>query len=158
MPRRGAVKLRKVEAEPLYKNRLLAKFINRAMHDGKKSVIQRQVYDALEILKSDGGDPIRIFSQAVENVKPSMEVRPRRIGGAAYQVPIQVRSSRKESLAIRWIVAAARARSNSEYDTFSKKLAAEILSASKGEGGAYKKKVDMEKAAEANRAFAHFKW
>jgi len=158
MPRRGAVKIRKVQAEPLFKNRLLAKFINRAMRDGKKSVIQREVYGALQILKSEGEDPIKIFSQAIENVKPAMEVRPRRIGGAAYQVPTQVRSSRKESLAIRWLIAAARARSNSEYKTFSKKLAAEISSAAKGEGGAYKKKVDMERVAEANRAFAHFKW
>ena len=158
MPRRGTVKLRKVEGDPLYKNRLLAKFINRSMRDGKKSVIQKQVYEALDILKEKGEDPIKLFSQAVDNIKPSMEVRPRRIGGAAYQVPIQVRGPRKESLAIRWIVSAARLRSNSEFKTFSQKLAAELMDAAKGEGGAYKKKVDMERVAEANRAFAHFKW
>jgi len=128
------------------------------MREGKKSVIQREVYEAFEIMKKGGDDPVKIFSLAIENVKPSMEVRPRRIGGAAYQVPMQVRGSRKESLAIRWIVAATRLRSNSEYKTFSQKLAAELSDAAKGEGGAIKKKVDMEKVAEANRAFAHFKW
>ena len=158
MPRRGSVKIRKVEPDPVYKNRLVTKLVNRAMIAGKKSVIQREVYEAFEILKKDDGDPIKIFSLAMENVKPSMEVRPRRIGGAAYQVPMQVRGSRKESLAIRWIVAAARSRSNNEFKTFSQKLAAELDDAAKGEGGAYKKKVDMEKVAEANRAFAHFKW
>lgn len=158
MPRRGAAKIRKVEPDPIYKNRLVTKLINRAMKAGKKSVVQKEVYEAFELLKKDGGDPIKIFSQAMENVKPSMEVRPRRIGGAAYQVPMQVRGPRKESLAIRWIIAATRARSNSEFKTFSLKLAAEISDAAKGEGGAYKKKTDMEKVAEANRAFAHFKW
>ena len=158
MPRRGAAKIRKIEPDPVYKNRLVTKLINRAMLGGKKSVIQREVYEAFEFLKKDGGDPIKIFSQAMENVKPSMEVRPRRIGGAAYQVPMQVRGSRKESLAIRWIVAATRARSNSDFHTFSRKLEAELTDAAKGEGGAVKKKLDMEKVAEANRAFAHFKW
>ena len=123
-----------------------------------KSVIQKEVYTALELIKKENEDPIKVFSQAMENVKPSMEVRPRRIGGAAYQVPMQVRGPRKESLAIRWIVAAARMRSNSEYKTFAQKLAAELSDAAKGEGGAVKKKTDMEKVAEANRAFAHFKW
>lgn len=158
MPRRGSAKIRKIEPDPIYKNRIVAKLINRAMLEGKKSVIQREVYEAFEIIKKGGEDPIKIFSLAIENVKPSMEVRPRRIGGAAYQVPMQVRGSRKESLAIRWIVAATRLRSNSEYKTFSQKLAAELSDAAKGEGGAIKKKVDMEKVAEANRAFAHFKW
>jgi small subunit ribosomal protein S7 len=103
-------------------------------------------------------DPVKVFSDAMANIKPTMEVRPRRIGGAAYQVPATVRGPRKESLAIRWLVGAARARSNSEYKTFAAKLAAEILDASKGEGVAVKKKLDTEKMAEANRAFAHFKW
>ena len=158
MPRRGSAKIRKIEPDPIYKNRIVAKLINRAMREGKKSVIQREVYEAFEIMKKGGDDPVKIFSLAIENVKPSMEVRPRRIGGAAYQVPMQVRGSRKESLAIRWIVAATRLRSNTEYKTFSQKLAAELSDAAKGEGGAIKKKVDMEKVAEANRAFAHFKW
>lgn len=158
MPRRGAAKIRKIEPDPIYKNRLVAKFINRAMRDGKKSVVEKEVYEAFELLKEEGEDPIKVFSQAMENVKPSMEVRPRRIGGAAYQVPMQVRGTRKESLAIRWLVAATRLRSNSEYKNFSLKLAAELKDAAKGEGGAVKKKLDMEKVAEANRAFAHFKW
>ena len=158
MPRRGSAKIRKIEPDPIYKNRIVAKLINRAMREGKKSVIQREVYEAFGIMKKGCEDPIKIFALAFENVKPSMEVRPRRIGGAAYQVPMQVRGSRKESLAIRWIVAATRLRSNSEYKTFSQKLAAELSDAAKGEGGAIKKKVDMEKVAEANRAFAHFKW
>lgn len=158
MPRRGSAKLRKIEPDPVYKNRMVSKLINRAMRGGKKSVIQKEVYEAFDLLKKDGEDPIKIFSQAMENIKPSMEVRPRRIGGAAYQVPMQVRGSRKESLAIRWMVAAARLRSNSEFKTFAQKLAAEISDAAKAEGGAVKKKTDMEKVAEANRAFAHFKW
>ncbi|KKR11569.1 MAG: 30S ribosomal protein S7 [Candidatus Woesebacteria bacterium GW2011_GWA1_39_21] len=158
MPRRGSVRLRKIEPDPVYKSRLVSKLTNRAMFGGKKSVIQKEVYTALELIKKENEDPIKVFSQAMENVKPSMEVRPRRIGGAAYQVPMQVRGPRKESLAIRWIVAAARMRSNSEYKTFAQKLAAELSDAAKGEGGAVKKKTDMEKVAEANRAFAHFKW
>lgn len=158
MPRRGAAKIRKVEPDPVYKNRLITKLVNRIMLGGKKSVAQKQVYKAFELLKEEGEDPVKVFSQAMENIKPSMEVRPRRIGGAAYQVPIQVRGPRKESLAIRWIIAAARARSNSEFKTFAEKLLAELKDAAKGEGGAVKKKTDMEKAAEANRAFAHFKW
>ncbi len=158
MPRRGQIKLRKIDTDPIYKNRLIAKLINRAMKDGKKSVIQKEVYGALEHLKGDGNDPVKVFSQAIENIKPSMEVRPRRIGGAAYQVPQQVRGPRKESLAIRWLVAAARSRTGAEYKTFAQKLAGEISDAAKGEGGAVKKKTDMEKVAEANRAFAHFKW
>ncbi|KKQ51969.1 MAG: 30S ribosomal protein S7, small subunit ribosomal protein S7 [Microgenomates group bacterium GW2011_GWC1_38_12] len=128
------------------------------MRDGKKSVAQRQVYDAFVILKEKGEDPIKVFSQALENVKPSMEVRPRRVGGAAYQIPLTVRGPRRESLAIRWIIFAARSRSNSEFHIFSEKLAAELTDAAKGEGGAVKKKQEMERVAEANRAFAHFRW
>src|SRR3989304_10530411 len=100
MARRGSSKPKKITPDPVYKNRLVAKFINRVMHDGKKSVTQKQVYDAFELLKKDGDDPIKVFTQAVENIKPNMEVRARRIGGAAYQIPIPVRGSRKESLAI----------------------------------------------------------
>jgi small subunit ribosomal protein S7 len=158
MARRGSPKPRLVEPDPVYKNRLLAKFINRAMKSGKKSVTQKQVYTALEKLKSDGDDPIQIFTKAIENIKPNMEVRPRRIGGAAYQVPMPVRGPRKVSLAIRWLVASTRARPNSEYKTFADKLAAELKDAANGEGLAMKKRTDMERMAEANKAFAHFKW
>jgi small subunit ribosomal protein S7 len=159
MPRRGGVKPVVTKPDPVYKNRILTKLINRAMYDGKKSVAMREVYDALNIIKDKTNeDPIKTFSKAIDNIKPSMEVRPRRVGGAAYQVPIPVRGNRKESLAIRWLIAAARARSNSEFHTFAGKLAAELMDAAAGEGGAAKKKQDVERMAEANRAFAHFKW
>ncbi len=158
MPRRGQAKIREVKPDPIYKNRLVTKLINRILKDGKKSVAEKEVYRAFELIKEKGEDPIKVFTQALENVRPSMEVRPRRIGGAAYQVPMQVRGPRKESLAIRWIVFATRARSNSEFHTFAEKLAIELTDAAKGEGGAVKKKQDMERVAEANRAFAHFRW
>ena len=137
MPRKGLVKPREVEPDPLYKNRLLAKLINASMRDGKKSVAQREIYEALSLIKEKGDDPISVFSKALENIKPVTEVRPRRVGGAAYQVPIPVKGKRKESLAIRWLVAAARSRSNSGFKTYADKVAAEILDASNGEGGAF---------------------
>lgn len=158
MPRRGGVKPKELKPDPIYKNRLVAKLINRSMRDGKKSVAQAQVYKAFELIKEKGEDPIKVFAKAIENIKPLMEVRPRRVGGAAYQVPMLVRGPRKESLAIRWLIFAARVRSNSEYKTFAEKLAAEIMDASKGEGGAVKKRQEMERIAEANRAFSHFRW
>lgn len=129
------------------------------MRDGKKSVAEKEVYRAFEIVKEKAGeDPIKVFSQALENIKPTMEVRPRRVGGAAYQVPMSVRGPRRESLAIRWLIGAANARSNSEFHTYAEKLAAEIMDAAKSEGAAVKKRTDMERVAEANRAFAHFRW
>lgn len=158
MPRRGQAKPRKIKPDPVYKNVLLAKLINRSMRDGKKKAAQKQVYKALEIIKKKKKDPMKVFSKAIDNVKPDMEVRPRRVGGAAYQVPMPVRGPRKESLAIRWIIFAARSRSNSDYHTFAEKLAAELIDATKGEGGAVAKKAEMERMAEANRAFAHFRW
>jgi len=158
MPRKGPVKPREIQPDPLYKNRLVAKLINVSMRDGKKSVAQREVYRAFELIKEKGEDPIKVFAKAIENIKPAMEVRPRRVGGAAYQVPIPVRGRRKESLAIRWLIAAARARPNSEFKTYAQKLSAEIIDAAKGEGGAVKKRQEVERIAEANRAFAHFRW
>lgn len=158
MPRRGGVKPDKAKPDPVYKNRLITKLVNRSMRDGKKSIAQKQVYGALEIIKKEGEDPIKIFSQAIDNIKPNMEVRPRRVGGAAYQVPIPVRGKRKESLAIRWLVQAARSRPNSEFHTFAEKLAVELKDAAKREGLAVKKRTDIERMAEANRAFAHFRW
>lgn len=147
------------DPEPIYKSRLLTRFINRVMKDGKKSVAQKLVYQALERIQQETKqDPLKVFREAVERVKPSMEVRPRRVGGAAYQVPMPVRGDRKESLAIRWLILTARARPNKEYHTFDQKLAAEILDASKGQGGAVKKKEDIYRMAEANKAFAHFRW
>jgi len=137
---------------------LVEKLINRAMRDGKKSVAQKEIYKAFDLIKEKGEDPIKVFSKAMENIKPSMEVRPRRVGGAAYQVPMAVRGPRKESLAIRWLIFATRARSNSEFHTFAEKLTAEIMDAAEGIGGAVKKRQEMERVAEANRAFAHFRW
>jgi small subunit ribosomal protein S7 len=129
------------------------------MKDGKKSVARKQVYEAFEKIKEETKkDPLDVFLQALENIKPSMEVRPRRVGGAAYQVPMPVRGKRKESLGIRWLVNSARSRSNSEFKTYADKIAAEILEAANGEGLAVKKKQDVERMAEANRAFAHFRW
>jgi small subunit ribosomal protein S7 len=159
VPRRAPAKPQKVKVDPIYKNRLVTKLINRSMRDGKKSVAAKQVYAALEEIKEKTKEePVTIFSKALDNIRPTMEVRPRRVGGAAYQVPIPVRGARRDSLAIRWLILEARKRSNSEYKTYAAKLAAEIIDAAKGEGGAVKKKQDMERMAEANRAFAHFRW
>lgn len=159
MPRRAKKRVKKTKPDPIYNEILVAKLINRSMKDGKKSVAQKQVYRAFEIIKEKTKeDPLNVFFGALEKVKPTMEVRSRRVGGAAYQVPVSVRGVRKDSLAIRWIITAARGRSNSEYHSYAEKLAAELIDASNGEGAAVKKRVDTERMAEANRAFAHFRW
>ena len=151
MARRGQVKLRKVSPDPIYANCVITKLINGSMKDGKKSVAQKEVYKALEIVgEKTGEDPIKVFTQAMEKIKPTMEVRPRRVGGAAYQVPMSVRGPRKESLGLRWLIAAARGRSNSEFHTYAEKLATEIIESSKGEGAAVKKRQAVEKIAESN--------
>jgi len=159
MPRRGQAKVKKIKPDPIYGSRVLAKLINSVMKSGKKSVAQKQVYNALEMVeKSEKIEPLQVFKKALDNIRPSMEVKTRRVGGAAYQVPTPVRGRRKESLAIRWLISSARAKSNSEFHTFAEKLSSEIIDASKGEGGAMKKKEDIERQAEANRAFSHFRW
>lgn len=159
MARRGQAQVRKISPDAIYGNVTVSKFINSAMYSGKKSVSEKAVYKALEIVEEKTKKPaLETFLEALEKVKPNMEVRPRRIGGAAYQVPMPVRGVRRESLAIRWLIDAARAKSNSEFHTFSEKLAAELIDVLNGEGGAMKKKTDMERMAEANRAFAHFRW
>ncbi len=151
--------IRLLNPDPLYENRLVTKFINKVMKDGKKAQATRLVYHAFEVLKQKTQkDPLEVFRNAIENVKPQIEVRSRRIGGAAYQVPSPVRGDRKETLAIRWLITAARARSNSAYHTTAEKLAAEILDALNNEGSAIKKKLDTHKMADANKAFAHFRW
>lgn len=127
------------------------------MRDGKKTVAQRVVYNALEILKKEG-DPIQLFEQAVEAVGPKVEVKARRIGGAAYQVPQEVRGARKTALAIRWILEAAAKRPTAEYKTFAEKLAAELLDATRNAGDAVKKRDVAHRMAEANKAFSHFRW
>lgn len=152
------IKKRHIQPDPIYGNILVARFINRLMRDGKKTVAQRVFYGALEILKNQGHNPLQIFERAVENVGPSQEVKARRIGGAAYQVPTEVRGARKMALAIRWILEAAEKRSSSEYKTFAAKLAAELLDASQNVGEAVKKREIAHRMAEANKAFAHFRW
>lgn len=147
-----------VKPDPLYNSLLLAKFINRSMIDGKKTTIQRAVYDAMDLLKSQGHDPLQVFENAIENVGPKIEVRAKRIGGAAYQVPMEVRGPRRISLAIRWLLEATRKRSNSEFKTFAEKLAAELLAANQNEGEAMRKKDVAHRMAEANKAFAHFRF
>lgn len=156
--RAGRVTKKLSEPDPIYGNRLLGRFINRVMLDGKKSTAQKQVYGALDLIKESGDDPIKTFELAVQNVGPKMEVKARRVGGASYQVPMEVRGDRRISLAIRWMVTFARKRSNKDYKTFGHKLAAELQSAAKGEGEAIKKRDTVHRMAEANRAFAHFKW
>jgi len=159
MSRSGKIKKITIAPDPIHTNRLVAKIINVVMKDGKKSVAQKHVYKTLEILKAKTKtDPLNVLHQALDNVKPSMEVRSRRIGGAAYQVPSPVRGDRKESLSIRWIINAARARSNREFHRFSEKLAAELFDALNNQGGAIEKKNQMTKMAEANKAFSHFRW
>ncbi len=129
------------------------------MISGKRSIAEKLVYLALEEIKEQSKqDPLAIFEKAIANVAPKMEVRPRRVGGASYQVPVEVRGDRKEALAIRWILAGAKSRSNKEFHSFGKKLAAEFMDAANGTGIAIKKKDDIQKAANANRAFSHFRW
>lgn len=159
MPRRGPVSRRVLPPDPIYQSRLVTKLINRVMKDGKKTIAQKHVYRALEIIKEKAKmSPLTVFEKAVENTKPKVEVRARRVGGAAYQVPLPVKGSRQESLAIRWIVLAARARPNKEYHTFAEKLAAELIDAFNETGGAVAKKQEVERLAEANKAFAHLRW
>lgn len=159
VPRSGKVEKRKLAPDPIYNSRLVIRFINRVMRDGKKTIAQNLVYKALEqIEKNAGKNPLTIFETAVSNASPKMEVRPRRIGGASYQIPVEVRGDRREALAIRWLINAARSRSNKEYHTFDQKLAAELLDASENKGVAIKKKEDILRAAEANKAFSHFRW
>lgn len=150
---------RLVKGDPIYKSRILTKFINKVMVDGKKTIAQSLVYKALENIKeATKQEPLGVFERAIQNVAPKMEVKPRRVGGASYQVPIEVRGDRKEALAIRWIIAGARAKSNSAFHSFAQKLAQEIMDAANSAGSAFKKKEDMQKSASANRAFAHFRW
>lgn len=159
MPRAGKIERRALIPDPIYNSRLITRFTNRVMVNGKKVVAQKLVYKALsDIENNTNKNPLTVFETAVNNVMPKMEVRPRRIGGASYQIPSEVRGDRREALAIRWIIMAARSRSNKEYHSFADKLAAELLDAAEGKGVAIKKKEDTQKVAEANRAFAHFKY
>jgi small subunit ribosomal protein S7 len=154
--RRRKAAIRKIQPDPKYNSIAVSKFVNYLLWDGKKSVAQKIFYGALaRIEKLTKEDGITVFEKALNNVKPVLEVKPRRVGGATYQIPMEVRAARKESLAIKWIIRAARARS--EY-RMTEKLAQEILAASRNEGAAIKKREEVHKMAEANKAFAHFRW
>ena len=150
--------LRQTQPDKIYKSRLVTKFINNLMRDGKKTVAQRIFYDSFELMKKQGKDPLEVFEKAISNVEPRQEVKARRVGGASYQIPIEVRGDRRTSLATRWIIQAAKSRSNKEFHTFSQKLAAEFLDALENKGEAIKKKDGMQRMADANKAFAHFRW
>lgn len=145
--------------DPVYGNRRLTKLINRVMVDGKKTIAQKNVYKALEIAAGKlKKEPIAVFEEAVAAITPKMEVRSRRVGGASYQVPMPVRGVRGFALAVRWLVTESRQRPNKEFHTYAEKLAAELIAATHGEGNAITKKNTMHRQAEANKAFAHFKW
>ena len=151
--------VRQLTKDPKYDSLLVTKLVNRSMRDGKKSVAQKQVYDALEIVaaKTKKG-PVEALELAVENIAPKMEVRSRRVGGASYQVPMPVRARRGTSLAIRWMIFEANKRSNKEFHTYAEKLAAEIMDAMSEAGGAIEKKLGAHRMADANKAFSHFRW
>ena len=159
MSRSKAAPRRPIQPDPIHGNRLVTKLINVAMYDGKKTTSQKHVYQALELIHAKTKeDALVLLRQALDNIKPVMEVRSRRVGGAASQVPTPVRGERREALSIRWLINAARARSNAQYHHFYDKLTAEILDAAKNQGGAVEKKNQMQKVADANKAFAHFRW
>ena len=157
MPRRAAANRREVQPDAVYNNRLVTQLINKVLLDGKKATAERIVYTAFEIVaeKSEGGDALATFKKAMDNVKPTLEVKPKRVGGATYQVPMEVNSRRSTALGTRWIVNFSRAR---KEKTMAERLANEILDASNGLGASVKKREDVFKMAEANRAFSHYRW
>ena len=156
MPRRGNIAKRDVLPDPLYNSKLVTRLINNVMYDGKKGVAQKIVYGAFDIIREKTGkEPLEVFEQAMENVMPQLEVKARRVGGATYQVPMEVRLERRQTLGLRWMTNYSRLRSEK---TMKERLAGEILDAVNGAGGAAKKRDDTHKMAEANRAFAHYRW
>ena len=156
MPRRGFIPKREVLADPIYNSVVVTKLINQLMNDGKRGVAQKAVYDAFDsIREKTGREPGEVFEQAMNNIMPVLEVKARRVGGATYQVPVEVRPDRRKALAIRWLVTAARKRGE---NTMTEKLAGELLDASSNRGTAVKKREDTHKMAEANRAFSHYRW
>ena len=156
MPRRGNIAKRDVLPDPLYNSKLVTRLINSVMYDGKKGVAQKIVYDAFEIVKEKTGkEPLEAFEAAMENIMPFLEVKARRVGGATYQVPMEVRPERRETLGLRWVTLYARNRSER---TMKERLAGEIMDAINEQGGAFKKREDTHKMAEANKAFAHYRW
>ena len=156
MPRKGFIAKRDVLPDPIYNSKVVTKLINNVMLDGKKTVAQTIVYDAFDIIKEKTEkEPLEVFQDALNNVMPVLEVKARRVGGATYQVPLEIRPERRQTLGLRWLVLYARKRNEK---TMAEKLAAEIMDATQGNGGAFKKKEDMHKMAEANKAFAHYKF
>ena len=157
MPRRREIPKRELAADPLYNSVLVSKFINTVMHDGKRSTAESILYRSFDIIKErTGDDPLKVFKKALDSVKPSLEVKSRRVGGSNYQVPIEVNPNRRLSLSIRWLVGYARDRGDGK--TMQEKLANELLDASNLRGGAVKKREDVHRMAEANKAFAHYRW
>jgi len=156
MPRRGAVPKREIRPDPIHQDRLVSQLVNKVMQDGKKTLAERIVYQALDSLTQRSGmEPVPALKKAIDNVKPMLEVRSRRVGGATYQVPVEVPQRRGTSLAIRWVVGVARDRKGKGM---AEKLSAELLDALQGTGAAVKKREDLHRMAEANRAFAHYRW
>ena len=156
MSRRGNIAKRDVLADPLYNSKMVTRLINNIMYDGKKGVAQKIVYDAFDIVKEKTEkDPLEVFSQAMENIMPSLEVKSRRVGGATYQVPMEVRPERRQTLGLRWLTNYSRARSEK---TMRERLAGEIMDAANNLGSSVKKREDVHKMAEANKAFAHYRW
>ena len=157
MPRRREIPKRELAADPLYNSVLVSKFINTVMHEGKRSTAESILYKSFDIIKErTGDDPLKVFKKALDNVKPSLEVKSRRVGGSNYQVPVEVNPNRRLSLSIRWLVGYARDRGDGK--TMQEKLANELLDASNLRGGAVKKREDVHRMAEANKAFAHYRW
>ena len=155
MSRKRRAPKRKNYSDPKYRSEVVSKFINSIMHDGKRSTAEKILYTALDKIKNKNEDPIKVFNLAVNNVRPNLEVRSRRVGGATYQVPVEVKSNRSQTLALRWILAASKKRKNK---TMAEKIFFELIDASQNKGSAVKKKEDVHKMAESNKAFAHFRW
>jgi small subunit ribosomal protein S7 len=156
MPRRGAVPKRDVLPDPVYQSDTVSQFINKMLISGKRSTAEENFYGAMDIIKEKTGqDPLEVFEKALSNVMPMLEVKPRRVGGATYQVPVEVRPDRRAALAMRWLIQASRSRSEK---TMRERLAAEIMAAAAGEGASVKKREDTHRMAEANKAFAHYRW
>ena len=156
MPRRAAAVRREVQPDAVYNNRLVTQLTNKVLLDGKKSTAERIIYGAFDLIESKTGqDPLSVFKKAMDNVKPTLEVRPKRVGGATYQVPVEVNARRSTTLAIRWIVGFSRKR---REKTMTERLAGEIMDAANGTGSSVKKREDLFKMAESNRAFSHYRW
>jgi small subunit ribosomal protein S7 len=156
MPRRAKIERRPVQPDPRYGSELLARFINKVMQRGKKGLAERIVYDALDLIQERSGrEPLEVFQQAIQNSTPLLEVKPRRVGGATYQVPVQIEPQRRQSLAVRWLLQSARARTGR---SMAEKLAGELMDAANNTGVTIKRREDTHRMAEANRAFAHYRW